>query len=566
MKQRITIALAVTILLAGCAIPGLPSLPGSQQHVLSAKSAEELQQLQSLPFTTLLFDGPGVGRYFQAGESEKVVLNAKADLDAFLSRHPRVTPDMLARPIAPMPQSSATPPPAPPPVSAPPPEMERLPDALTQLDFGKYQAIAFFDGAVKLAATSRIVAVEERPEQLVVHTMRWEPPPNPASADAPRGRVHIVKLPRTDKPVLFAETIISNEVADEMEGGVGVGANPRMNPRWKAVPNPEITREMVEQQARGMARVGPDGTFSFEKRTLRWIHENLKFENVLRGPSFTPDSEVWLAIAEGDLDMTMPSHLPPPGQIGGTPPKTSRAVMLFSIEDGMMISMMAQETPGEPGFRFHPKPGPYYLGDPFTFDVEGEPIEGSLTLKLAAAGKEWVRELAYRDLAGFRLILDPAHLPGLADVPVQTLNITIQYGHGTIGMEIPLIRDRDALSEPPIRAAGPGRPNEFGTAPADGELDAFARDIAAKDWQGKNLTITSRTVERSEVETPNFADRIPAEVQLRRYEIRGEFPKFLVPAVASSTGELAVMAPKRLVIVLSESTPIHVALTRAYAE
>ena len=223
-RLSLTLAIAATLGLTGCQASNW-GLPGQHGNALSESIAQA-----SLPFKTVLDEGTGTGRYrFVAGASERVVLEDKAALDAFLQRHPRTTPE--GNP------------------SNPNPPMEPLPPSLSEVDFGKYQLVAFFDGQVKLGATSRITAVRLQGAELIVDTMRWEPPANTASADDPVGRVHIVALPRANKAMTFSELAISNETS-KTGGGTAVAGNPVMQPRWPAVPNPEVTQAMFEQGGR----------------------------------------------------------------------------------------------------------------------------------------------------------------------------------------------------------------------------------------------------------------------------------------------------------------------------
>ena len=52
----------------------------------------------TLPFKTVAFDDGGVGRYFAAGTTETVVLDSKADLDAFTARHKPAVPPVFGPP------------------------------------------------------------------------------------------------------------------------------------------------------------------------------------------------------------------------------------------------------------------------------------------------------------------------------------------------------------------------------------------------------------------------------------------------------------------------------------
>jgi hypothetical protein len=458
-------------------------------------------------------------------------------------------------------------------VASPSPEPEPLPEALTKLDFSRWQAIAFVDGAVDLSTSSRITAVVDSGDRLEVRTTRWIAPPNPASGPSPSSRVHIIAIPRSDKPVAFIETAVLDGTAKAGEGGYGMAGGPIMNPKWKAVPNPELTREKVEDSFRGMYQGAKLPKLSVEKRTIEWVRANLNPEAARQ--RYTSDSEVWVVVAEGDLPNMGPGGDSLGHGVGGTESRVSRMVALVSIESDFPqpFETMSQTVPGKPGFRFELEPqGDMYLGDTLRFAPQGEPVAGSLTLTVTLNGAApVVREVPFVELATFAFPLDHKTLPSLTDAPVQPISIKVEYEtspgqRATMGRDVKLIRDRDAKATPPMRVQGPGTPEEYHPATGESAWDAFARDIAATDWQGRDLRITSRSVRYADIKPEpayNF-DMVP-ETPIRIYEIRGTFPTFIVPAAMSGLGIDEVLAPKRLVVAVTEQVPVVVVGMDAYA-
>jgi hypothetical protein len=573
MKLSMSAALVLTLALTSCtAGPGgmlgaQVADSGGKGNLASAASQE------SMPFKTLIVD-EGPGRWLAAGSDERTVLRGRADLDALLARHARYVQSATG-PMRPTPGPSMGPPMMRPPDGVPMPSSspEPLPEMLMNLDFARWQAIAFVDGAVDASTTSRITAVVDRGDRLEVRTTRWVAPPNPASGPSPSSRVHVVAIPRTDKPVTFAETAVLDGTAKPGEGGYGLAGGPIMNPKWKAVPNPELTREKVEEAFRGMLTGAKVTHFSVEKRTIEWVRANL-YADAAR-MRYTPDSEVWVVVADGDLPMNGPGVATGPGlNIGAEAPRATRMWSLVSIEESFPVAFesASQPAPAEPGFSFEIEPqGDLYVGDTLRLTPRGKPVEGKVTLTLTLnGGAPVVREVSFAELATFALPLDRTTLPGLTEAPIHTLSIKADYqsgkqGGGT-GRDVKLIRDRSAKPTPGMRVQGPGLAEEYRPAAGERAWDAFVRDIAATDWQGTGLSTTSRTVKYADFkpEAPYNFDLAP-ETSIRIYEVRGTFPTFIVPAVMSGQGVDEVMAPRRLVIAVTEQVPVIVVGLDAYA-
>jgi hypothetical protein len=566
------------LLASGCtlSVKGLVAATSSNA-ALDAKPAATAQAADqaSLPFLTLLADDIGVGHIFQSGPDEALELPDQGALSAFLAAHPRSVPGAgmptaapVARPTPPGPER--TPGPV---ISADP-----LPDALNHVDFAKYRVVAFIDGTVQLAGTSRITAVVDAGDKLVVQTTRWEPPPNPGSGPDPNSRVHVIAIPRGAKPITFAPTVAADGVAKPGEGGIGVGQNPMMHPKWKAVPNPEITQAVAEQVFRGMLGGGTPTKFVVEQHDIAWIRANVNDQ--ADAGNNTPDSAIWVGIAEGDFPMPGPSGIGPGGGPGtvAAEPRAERITMLMSIEEAQPYSFSAKPKNFDPGFHFElSSPNDLHLGESLHFLVTGTPPEGSLTLSIQPpTGAATVKQIPFKDLASFALTLDAANIPGIQDVPVQTLVIKLSYNPNKKGAgkaeeshEAHLVRAKDAIAAPPMRAlAGPP-----GTSPATqpvagataATLEALAKDIAAADWKGQDLSLTGSVVPFAELNAePRFTAGLPDTTTYHRYEVRGRYPTYILPALNSGTNVDDVFSPTRLEVTLSETTPIKVIAIKAF--
>ncbi|HEY9724675.1 MAG TPA: hypothetical protein V6D47_21920 [Oscillatoriaceae cyanobacterium] len=555
IRYHAPLILLLAIALSGCSLEGLSAgafesaqtSNNYQGNASGTASATANISSASLPFRTILDDRIGISAFhFQTGSSETAVLHSQSDLNAFLARHPRIA----------IPLTNGK--------SEPPPD---LPDTLTKLDFSQYVAVAAFDGDVRQGATTRIVSVKNQGNGFVARVTRWEPPDN---ANVPQdicGRMHIIALPLAEAQVSFAPETIVRQAAGPNEGGVSVHGGPVMDPRWPAVPNPDITKDKVETIARGG---NASATVNVQLQTLQWLSQNVSPEMLHLG-NFTPDSLVWYATITGsNLSAIGPSTHPVPGQVGGGPPPIGEVVQIISPEDGHMLEAMSKPVPGtsyNPGFRLQLS-NPFYLGDKLTFTVTGEAPDGTLTMTLTPpSGPPIVKQIAYKDLSDFSLPLDPAHVTGLADVSLQTLKVQLTYENTTETHTVQLVADHDVQQSPLLRATGKAPqgsdPNDWTASASDADLEPLARDIATTDWKGQNLTITHQAISSAQAPTmPN--QTIPDGVVLEEFDVKGTFPKFLVPAVASSTGADAVMQPTELKIVLSQTEMIHVVSLKAY--
>lgn len=72
-------------------------------------------------------------------------------------------------------------------------------------------------------------------------------------------------------------------------------------------------------------------------------------------------------------------------------------------------------------------------------------------------------------------------------------------------------------------------------------------------WGGHDYTVTSQVKTLAEAQVALLESR--PNVSLREYTVRGSFPRQIVQAHWSSTGEATVMTPKELRLLIAESIP-----------
>lgn len=553
--SRRSLFVGCLVLLTGCttSLQGGPTIGPAK--VQNADTASNLTPLGgSLPFKTVAFDDGGTGQVFAAGPSELAILRSKADLDAFVARRrPAVPPVYSASPAygSPNPVIFLPPPgpngaPAPEPTFAPNP----LPKDLTDLDFSKYEAIAFFDGAVKVASLSRITKVQDLSGSWSVATKRWEPPANPSAIPDVNGRLHVIAIARAGKPTSFAPT----EVADGRSpdgGGYGVGGNPTMRPLWQAVPNPEVTQASIEAMLRAAEQGNPNVT----------IDVSLQPASTFNGPGhFTPDSLVWIAKVKGD------------NVRGGFAAEGGfqEVTMLISPEDGRMLSAFSQgprvapSSPDSSSTSASASIQPLmFMGDPLAFklQVQGPGAAQPVTLTLKSGDTVlFTRSMPYSAVAEFELKLDPAHVPGLTDEPAQALELLIESVGGSMGQPFHLVKDRTARMQPQMTASR----GLYDGLDLNASLDKFATDIAIGDWQGQDLRVTSREATSADWALDAHRVRPVPGVKLRLYEIAGTYPNYFLPDISSGTGRATVMKPAVVRIVLPESPNMVVMSSRGF--
>jgi hypothetical protein len=420
---------------------------------------------------------------------------------------------------------------------------------------------------------SRITAIEDQGGRMLVRTKRWEPPPNPNAGPDRNGRLHVVAMARTDAAIDFAPLEVGSGASAPDEGGYSTAGSPMMSPRWRAVPNPDVTQAMIEEQYRRQFERSAVTRFVVEKRTIAEAAALTRQANDRLG-HFTPESEVWVVSVDGDLEPNGFAGGGRVGTIGGTPDRVASFTGLIDVETGHLF--MATSKPGKPG-----EPGMqlmlanrevWHVGDPLTFTVGGKLLPGEAALTISGEGPEqrWTTSIPFAELGAFSLPLDRAHVPWLQDVDVQKVVVELKFAMGGTGTEFLLARDPDAGPMPSSRVASGDPVQEPGKAPAppptDAELEAWARGIAS-DWKGTDVQVTSEPVALADLGLePQRAEMVPAGTPLRRFVLRGTFPKVIVYPNHSGTGKAAVMAPRRLVAVVAVRASKDVLDLRAFPD
>lgn len=317
MKYRVFLTAAV-LLVAGCgatspapssnaasavSVPSPAAAPGDE---VTVSPADVPNVAESMPFLTI-----SNSTHRENDAPVWATINSQAELDRFISDHPGALPSYLAStdphpPVLSDPSSPVT--------------------VYGKIDFSKYQAVYFQGKTFELIGNARVVSIEDQPTRLLVHTARWVLPTE-LSGHMPI--YHLVAFPRTSKPVVFAPTMVAVRRPGDIDPG----------PRWRAVPNPELTREKVEAEARQLLGNANPTSFTLEKHTLQWLADNLHEGGGTLG-NLSSNSDMWVATAEGQL-----SNDVYPGPIGvGVPQPSgfSRVTYLISIEDGMVLGTSAK--------------------------------------------------------------------------------------------------------------------------------------------------------------------------------------------------------------------------------
>jgi hypothetical protein len=218
-------------------------------------------------------------------------------------------------------------------------EPQPLPAAITTLDFARYQVVAWCLSDW-MHHEARIVGIEEQADRRVVHTVRWPAMLMMLPSPGPRATLHMVAVPRSDKPIGFAQ-ILSIPLATPViapSPQVGVASRPAATPspdntqaRWRPVPNPELSAATFEAAARHEFPELAIDSVTVERRTIEWVEENV--ESGLP-THWLPGTEVWVARLVGT-----PTREPAPGhpreRIGGAP--EHHITMLFAVDTGDLI-------------------------------------------------------------------------------------------------------------------------------------------------------------------------------------------------------------------------------------
>jgi predicted small lipoprotein YifL len=322
--RNLVFAIACVLSLAGCGSAGSTTIPTAESSSeRSATPAEVANVPASLPFITV--GNLGVQGN---GAADRVVFDQQDDLDRYLAAHPGVLPSRFASTnpqTAPMSDSAST----------------VVKDG--KLDFGRYQLVLFQARTFDLTGNARVVSIVEEPARRVVHTARWIMPNLPPNPQDDISVAHVVAVPRSNKPLAFAPTMavtIGQWGAPSPTTGRAARTFTE-GPRWRAVPNPELTEERIEAAARRGLGAQPPARFILQRQTLAaagWGSLG----------NLSTNSEVWVATAEGTFGLdafpgsltSAPTPLPS-GVVERRVVGYSRLISIFSIEDGTLLGHSA---------------------------------------------------------------------------------------------------------------------------------------------------------------------------------------------------------------------------------
>lgn len=327
MSHR-TLLIAAMLALSACGTsPSSTSTPGTaqpggqgQERIVTA--AEVTTVPATIPFVTL-----SNGYNHNPDSPSQVHFETQADLDQFITENPHTIGDNFASTD-----------------SGPAIVSDEWSPVVVygKADFTKYEAVLFHGKTFNLTGNARVVSIEEQPSRLLVHTARWLLPSDPPEASADMPVYHFVAFPRSDKPVVFAPAmVVVSGTKTKLTTGPDAGRVTYENagPRWRAVLNPELTREKIETMVRHMLGTEPH-SFTLETRTLQWLADNLHMGGGSLG-NLSANSEMWVAIAEGQF-----GHDTFPGPLGGVgmakPTGFSRIIYALSVEDGMVLGTTAK--------------------------------------------------------------------------------------------------------------------------------------------------------------------------------------------------------------------------------
>lgn len=168
--MRALIAFAASLLVSGCS----PTFFDSFGSLYVTEEARQALGATSTPFKSLVRTGSGQTRR----EGFTTVLRSQADLEALLASHRETIMGAY--------------------------ELE----ASLPLDFTREQGVLLLDEPYPdLGASIEIVAIEEKADRFVVHSIRWLSPPGQANGQMVQQPLHYVSMARSDKPVEFAAPV-----------------------------------------------------------------------------------------------------------------------------------------------------------------------------------------------------------------------------------------------------------------------------------------------------------------------------------------------------------------------
>jgi hypothetical protein len=170
--MRVLFTIAAGLLVSGCS----PTFFNSFGSLFMTQEARQAKHAPSIPFKSLVRTGSGGIK----SEAFTMVLRSQADLEALLSSHRETI--MTAYQLEP-----------------------NLP-----LDFTREQGVFLLDRPYPNGGGSiEIVAIEEKADRFVVHSIRWLAPPGQNVSQMVQHPLHYVSMARSDKPVEFATPVMA---------------------------------------------------------------------------------------------------------------------------------------------------------------------------------------------------------------------------------------------------------------------------------------------------------------------------------------------------------------------
>ncbi|MDB5101045.1 MAG: hypothetical protein JWM80_5466 [Cyanobacteria bacterium RYN_339] len=166
------------------------------------------------------------------------------------------------------------------------------------------------------------------------------------------------------------------------------------------------------------------------------------------------------------------------------------------------------------------------------------------------------------------LTLDAATLPGFRpDAKVQEFQAEVSGPRGGGSSTFIVVTEPGAVPFPvekvfyqlsgPMPASGPlptPGPGAWASADSTSGPEAYIQLFLTK-WSLEGAAMTHETVDRRDVAPPSFLKTVPDATKFVRYEIKGSFPKYLVPKEFSSSGQADVYTPASLSILLTQTDP-----------
>jgi hypothetical protein len=221
------------------------------------------------------------------GPAERVVLESKAELEAFLDRHGTKLPRADAAPTG-------------------LPAGIQAPTTLTNLDFERYQVAAVVTASAPTGTLARVVAIDDGSAARTVRTTVWQGKGGGAEVFA----YHLVAVPRDAKPLTFAEPVTKT--------GEPV--------KYTAVANPEFTQAYIEAITPMLAHASNVTKQTVVRKTLREIEasSDSRFSPTMEQDL---DSPAWLIEVDGTMDRQLPGPKDRP------PAPVTHTHMVISAED-----------------------------------------------------------------------------------------------------------------------------------------------------------------------------------------------------------------------------------------